>query len=266
MDKEYLEFAKGIAYYAGKIMKQYFFNENMNIEYKDDRTPVTKADKLINDYLIKQVKEKYPNHGVDGEEAKKITDNKYIWVCDPIDGTSMFTRHIPVSVFSLALVLDGQPIIGVVYDPFLDEMYTAIKDKGAFCNEKPISVNKLKYGEIGSTIDYYTWNKAKYDTLEIIKQIRGDFKISQLGSVAHASMLVANGKISGVIFPGTSHGNCDIAASKLIVEEAGGKVTNFKGESQRYDEDIDGALITNSIIHNEIAQVVNKTLIKSRRN
>lgn len=260
MNKEYLEFAQEIAYYAGEIMKKYFFNGDMNIEYKEDRTPVTMADKIINDYLIDQVNKKYPNHGVEGEEAKKENDNKYVWVCDPIDGTSMFTRHIPISVFSLALVIDGQPVVAVVYDPFLDEMYTAIKGNGAFCNGKPISVNKLKYGEIGSTIDYYMWNKAKYDTLEIIKLIRGDFKISQLGSVSHAAMLVANGKISGVIFPGTSHGHCDIAASKLIVEEAGGKVTNFNGNEQRYDKDIDGAIITNGEIHEEIIKVLYKSL------
>lgn len=254
--EEYLSFAKEIAYYAGDIIKKYFYKE-MDIEYKEDKTPVTIADKLINNYLIEKVKESYPMHSVDGEEAKLKNKSKYVWVCDPIDGTSMFTRHIPVAVFSLALVYDGSPIVAAVYDPFLDEMYTAIKDKGARCNNKPIHVNNKKYGSLGSSIDYCMWNGAKYDILEILKEIRKDFKTSCLGSVAHASMLVANGRISGEIFPGTKHANCDLAASALIVEEAGGIVTNFKGEKQRYDTDLDGAVITNGVIHKKLIKIIN---------
>ena len=177
----------------------------------------------------------------------------------------MFTYHIPVAVFSLVLVLDGQPIIGVVYDPFLDEIYTAIKGKGAYCNNKKISVNDKKFGELGCTIDYCMWYSAKYDTLKIIEEIRKDVHTCQIGSVAHACMLVATGKISGEIFPAVNHGHCDITASKLIVEEAGGKVTNFHNQSQRYDQDIDGAIITNGIIHEDLFKVINKSISNNKK-
>ena len=249
--EEYLEFAKSIALYAGKIMKDYF-NSDMNIEFKSDKTPVTDADKMINHYLIEQVKNSYPLHGVYGEEEAYNKDNNKLWVCDPIDGTSGFTRHIPISVFSLAYVEDGIPLVGVVYDPYLDEMYTAIKGKGAYCNGKPISVNNLDYGEIGCSVDYCMWNHAKYDTLEIVKAIRSNVKTCQVGSVAHACMLVASGKISAEIFPGTKHANCDMAASKLIVEEAGGLVTDFHGNEQDYSKDLDGALASNGKIHKQL--------------
>ena len=255
--ENYLSFAKEIAYYAGNIIKEYF-NKEINIEYKEDKTPVTLADQKINNYLIEKVKECYPNHSVDGEEAKLENQSDYIWVCDPIDGTSMFTRHVPICVFSLALVHNGNPIIGVVYDPFLDEMYHAIKGKGAFCNDKQIHVNNKKYGDLGSSIDYCMWDSAKYDILDYLKEFRKNFKTPSLGSVAHASMLVASGKISGEIFPGTKHANCDLAASALIVEEAGGMVTNFNGKKQRYDKDLDGALITNGIIHEKIIKLIKK--------
>lgn len=247
--EEYLNFAINIANYAGKVMKEYFFEKENTIEFKEDRTPVTYADKVINNYLIDMVKKTYPNHSVDGEEAKLLNNSKYIWVCDPIDGTSMYTRHVPISTFSLALVIDGDPVVGVVYDPFLDDMYTAIKGKGAYCNNKKIHVNNKKYGELGTSVDVCMWNNAKYDTIEIMKEIRKDVKTCQVGSIAHASMLVARGTISAAIFPGTEHGHCDIAASKLIVEEAGGIVTNFKGEEQRYDRDIDGGVLTNKEIN-----------------
>lgn len=247
--EEYLEFAISIAKHAGSIMREYFFEKENKIEFKEDRTPVTYADKLINNYLIEKVREKYPSHGVDGEEEKELNNNKYIWVCDPIDGTSMYTRHVPVSTFSLALVTNGEPVVGVVYDPFLDEMYTAIKGKGAYCNGKEIHVNNKKYDELGMSVDVCMWNNAKYDTLDIMREIRSHGKTCQVGSVAHAFMLVARGTISGAIFPGTAHGHCDIAASKLIVEEAGGIVTSFKGKEQRYDKDIDGAVATNKKIN-----------------
>jgi fructose-1,6-bisphosphatase/inositol monophosphatase family enzyme len=164
----------------------------------------------------------------------------------------MFTRHLPVSVFSLALVVDGEPMVGVVYDPFLDEMYTAIKGQGAYCNDKKISVNNKKMGELGCSVDYCMWGSAKYDTLEIIKEIRNVVKTGSTGSVAHGCMLVATGRVSGEIFPGTSHGECDIAASKLIVEEAGGVTSNFHGENQRYDEDIDGFIAANKEVYDEL--------------
>ena len=115
---EYLEFAKNIAKHAGKVMLKYFNQEN-GASYKGDKTIVTLADTEINSYLISQVKEKYPSHAVDGEE-EQFGDSKYKWVCDPVDGTAMYARHIPVAVFSLALVIDGESIVGLVYDPFQD--------------------------------------------------------------------------------------------------------------------------------------------------
>ncbi|MBR4178547.1 MAG: inositol monophosphatase [Bacilli bacterium] len=257
---DYLEFAKGIAYYAGDLMKKYF-DGDIKIEFKSDKTPVTEADKIINHYLIEKVKTTYPEHGVYGEEETFNKDNNRLWVCDPIDGTSGFTRHVPISVFSLAYVEKGVPLVGVVYNPFLDEMYTAIKGEGAFCNGKSIHVNNLDYGDIGCSVDYCMWNHAKYDTLDIVRLIRKNVKTCQVGSVAHACMLVASGKISAEIFPGTTHANCDMAASKLIVEEAGGLVTDFHGNEQDYSKDLDGALASNKVIHQKLLLKMKETYL-----
>lgn len=125
MKQEYLEFAKDIAIYAGKIMNKYF-NKNNDVNYKENKTIVTKADTEINNYLIEQVKEKYPTHCVDGEE-EQFGNSDYVWVCDPVDGTAMYARSIPVATFSLALVVDGNPEVAVVYDPFIGNLYTSIK-------------------------------------------------------------------------------------------------------------------------------------------
>lgn len=89
--EEYLEFAKDIAYQAGKIMLKYF-NQNNGASYKGDKTIVTLADTEINSYLIEKVKEHYPTHAVDGEEEQSGKSN-FVWVCDPVDGTAEISYY-----------------------------------------------------------------------------------------------------------------------------------------------------------------------------
>ena len=255
--EEYLDFAIEIAKYAGEEIKSKFSSID-SIVFKSDRTPVTEVDKNINHYLIEKVKEKYPGHSVIGEEEVSSNTSDYVWVCDPVDGTGMFTDSIPVCVFSLALVVDGEAKVGVVYDPFLDNMYTAIRGKGAYCNGEEIHVNNKHIGDLGYKVNFEMWNSAKYDTIKIAYDMLSKVRVSSIGSVARSCMAIASGKFSCDLFPGVDHGNCDIAASSLIVEEAGGKVTDFHGNTQRYDKDINGAIISNGISHNEVLEYVKK--------
>ena len=111
---KYLAFAKEVALEAGEIMLKYF-DSNNGASYKGDRTIVTLADKDINTYLISRVREEFPTHAVDGEE-EQFGESDHVWVCDPVDGTAMYARHVPVAVFSLALVVDGVSQLGVIYD------------------------------------------------------------------------------------------------------------------------------------------------------
>ncbi len=254
--EEYLEFAKEIAKEAGRIMLKYFEEDNGS-DYKNDNTIVTKADTEINHYLIDKVKEKYPSHSVDGEEAQ-FGKSDYVWVCDPVDGTAMYARHIPVAVFSLALVINGEPQLGVIYDPFTDSLYTATKGKGAFKNNCPIHVNNLDLDDMKSISNFDIWPDVEYDIFSVIKQLGQKTHFVGIGSVSRACMCVATGEFNLVIFPGTEHKNCDIAAAKIIVEEAGGKVTDLFGNEQRYDTDINGAIISNGIVHEEAVNAIKK--------
>lgn len=254
--EEYLEFAKEIANEAGKIMLKYFNMEN-GASYKGDRTIVTLADKEINSYLIKRVKEKYPEHSVDGEE-EQFGNSKCVWVCDPVDGTAMYARHIPVAVFSLALVIDGKPVVGVVLDPFTSNLYYAMQGKGAYKNNEKISVNDYKLDDMRSVSNFDMWSGAEYNVYEVIKELGQKSYFVSVGSVIRACMCVASGDFNLAIFPGTVRKNCDIAAAKIIVEEAGGKVTDFFGQEQRYDKDINGAIISNGIVHNEVIEQIKK--------
>ena len=255
---EYLEFAKEIAYEAGKIITKYFYEDNGE-KYKYDQTIVTKADTEINQLLIDRVKEKYPNHSVDGEE-EQFGKSDYVWVCDPVDGTAMYARHVPVAVFSLALVIDGVSTVGVVYDAFTDNLYYAAKGKGAYKNDLKIAVNNIELTDMRSIANMDMWPTADYNLYDVIKELGKKTYFVSLGSIIRACMCVANGDFNLAIFPGTKHKNCDIAAVKVIVEEAGGKVTDLFGNEQRYDRDINGAIISNSVVHDEVTKVLIKNL------
>ncbi|MBE6144102.1 MAG: inositol monophosphatase [Firmicutes bacterium] len=258
MKQEYLEFAKDIAYKAGEIMIKYFKGDN-EASYKFDQTIVTKADTEINKYLIKRVKEAFPTHSVDGEE-EQFGKSDYVWVCDPVDGTAMYARHIPVAVFSLALVVDGSSTIGVVYDPFTNSMYSAIKGQGAYKNGEKIRVNDIALDDMKSVSNFDMWPEAEYNLYDSIKELGKKTYFIGIGSVIRACMCVANGDFNLAIFPGTKHKNCDIAAAKVIVEEAGGKVTDLFGNEQRYDTDINGAIISNGHVHDEVVAVLKTSL------
>lgn len=261
--EEYLEFAKDIANYAGKVMLKYF-NQNNGASYKGDKTIVTLADTEINSYLIKQVKQKYPSHSVDGEE-EQFGKSDYIWVCDPVDGTAMYARHIPVAVFSLALVVEGKSVLGVVFDPFTNSLYSAIKGKGAYKNGEKITINNYELDDMKAVCHYDVWPEAEYDIFNVLQELGEKTYFVGLGSIIRACMCVATGDFCLAIFPGTKHKNCDIAAVKIIVEEAGGTVTDLFGNEQRYDESINGAIISNGKVHNEVVETIKKYL-KDRRN
>lgn len=264
MENEYLEFAKDIAKEAGKIMLKYFNIDN-GASYKGDKTIVTLADKEINTYLIKKVKEKYPTHSVDGEE-EQFGKSDYVWVCDPVDGTEMYAKHIPVAVFSLALVVNGISKIGVVYDVFTDTVYSAVKGEGAFKNEEKITVNDFLLDDMRSVSNFDMWSNADYNLYDVIKIIGKETYFVSIGSVIRACMCVASGEFNLAIFPGTKHKNCDIAAVKVIVEEVGGKVTDLFGNEQRYDESINGAVVSNEKVHSEVVEIVKKYLENKKVN
>ena len=263
MYNNYLEFAKDIAYKAKDIMLKYFNSDNSE-SYKEDNTIVTLADKEINDLLIKEVKEVFPNHSVDGEE-ESCGNSNYVWVCDPIDGTAMYSRGIPVAVFSLALTIDGNPVVGVVYDPFNDNMYYATQGSGAYKNNNKIHVSNIDLSDKRSVAHYDMHPSFDYNIFDVIKELGNKSYFVSIGSIIRASMCIAEGNFTLAIFPGIIHKNCDIAAVKIIVSEAGGVVTDLFGNEQRYDKSINGALISNGIMHDEVVELIKKYLADKNR-
>lgn len=231
------------------------FHSDVAHREKDDKTIVTIADEEINQLVIDEVEKAYPEHSVFGEEASNDKKHTYAWVCDPIDGTVPYAKGLPVSVFSLALVKDGTPLVGVVYDPFMKRLYSAIKDAGAFLNDAPISVSNTGL-ERHAIINVEWWPEAEYDIDTACHKISLHTKayVLHLGTVIDAACYVAAGRYEACVFAGTKGKNVDIAAVKVIVEEAGGKVTDLFGNEQRYDGDIKGAIVSNGVVHDQLVQ------------
>lgn len=255
--EEYLEFAKKLAKDAEEIALHYFSFETENI-WKEDNTPLTKADTEINDLVIQRVNETYPEHSIYGEEKSERKDgSRYIWVCDPIDGTMPFSNGLPLFTFSLALVdqSNGLPVLGVVNDPVMKNMYWAVKGGGAYRNGEKISV--AQHADLKNTylITEASGRMVGFSNLPLMKELSEKrCAVMRFLSFIYGGIQVANGKfIGGVFYNPYAH---DVATLKIIVEEAGGKVTDLNGEERRYDEDGIGCIVSNGILHDELLKIV----------
>lgn len=250
----HLATAKLLAKEAGDIMLKYFNSAAANPTLKSDRTVVTKADTEINDLVIKVLAEKTPAYSVWGEEQSSIkNDSEYTWVCDPVDGTQPFSKVIPISTFSLALVdKTGQSVLGVVYDPFQNRLYEALLGHGAKLNGNEIHVSEANTLD-GAYIDQELWiNHEEEISFNDPKDLfnKAGAKVTTLCSAIITGCFVSQGSYDAMLF-GQGKPE-DIAALSVIVSEAGGKVTDLFGNAQRYDTNIRGAIVSNGAIHNEI--------------
>lgn len=252
-----LEIAKKLAKEAGEIMLGYFNSAASNPTVKSDRTIVTKADTEINTRVIEVLTQKTPGYSIWGEEESSIIEGaKYTWVCDPVDGTMPFSKAIPISTFSLALVDEnGVSVVGVIYDPFQNRLFEAVKGMGTYLNGAKISVSNKAELE-GAYIDEELWiNHEEEITFDNPKDLlnKAGAKVTTQCSAVIMGCFVAKGDYEAMLF-GQGKPE-DIAALAVIVTEAGGKVTDLFGNEQRYDTNIKGAIVSNGLLHDELCEV-----------
>jgi len=257
---EYKDFALETAKKAGKIIKANF-SLGMKKEWKDNKTPITETDLAINKLLVESVNREFPNHGIMAEESESEKENaEYLWVCDPVDGTLPFSHGIPICTFSLALVKDGKSILGVAYDPFLERIFYAEKNQGAFMNNRQIAVSQARNLQ-HQVIDTEFSGNAPYRYPNLAESLEKEgARALSLYSVVYSGTLVASGELIGAMYP-VNH-SYDVAAIKIIVEEAGGKVTDLFGNESDYSRDIKGAIISNGYVHDYLLQKVQENLEK----
>lgn len=248
--KHLLDFAVSVARDAGEIMCKYFALTDKHIETKQDSSPVTIADKEINQLLIDRVRQTFPDHGVLGEEQSYNADRKELWVCDPIDGTVGFILGVPTAMLSLAYVVDGRPVVAVMYEPLLNKLFTATKGEGAWLNGQLLQVSNtdtLHKAHVGITASVHQMFVREKFCKALLAE---ETYLHTIPGNVFKGGLVAQGRLDGFIFPGRSAH--DIAAEKLIIEEAGGMVTDLDGNEQRYDGEIRGAILSNGRIHTDL--------------
>ncbi len=253
---EYKDFAVALAREAGAIMRKHF-GIHIAVESKADGAPLTIADTTINQLVMDRISTTYPDFGIITEEAPEVkTNSLYTWVCDPLDGTLPFSCGIPVFTFSLALCENGTPIVGVVYDPMMDRLFTAEKGKGAWLNEKTkLEVSKLPFS--GSIASVASLTMGPYGN-----NLKSKYKLwaPHFYSFVASAMQVALGNFTAARFDWTTP--WDGAAVAIIVREAGGRVTNDEGKDQRYDRPILGVVATNGVVHDEVLALIREYAVR----
>lgn len=245
-----LEVAKDIARQAGNMMLHYFDGEQKR-EIKDDGTPVTIADKMINSMAIKEILKVFPDDGVVGEEeSSSDISGQRLWFCDPIDGTKPFTWGVPTAVFSLGLVIDNKPILGVVYDPFLNNLFTGITGHGSYLNDNKLQVSKddLTTGLVAATGSIERMVKSPPTYLTNL--VDSGVQMACFSGGIYKSTLVARGRLAGYIEAKVSPH--DIAAIDVIVTEAGGRVTTIDGQLLDYRQGFNSAIVSNGVVHDKL--------------
>ncbi len=216
---------------AGKLHLSYFRGNNLDIRTKSNvYDVVTRADKEAEAFLIHEIGKNFPEHAVLGEESGEHTGlADYRWVIDPLDGTNNFSQGLPVFTVSIGLQYKKETVLGVVYAPYFDELYTAVKGKGAFLNAAPIHVsvkNDLGHSVLGTGFPYdkdINPDNNAANLAAILPHLRG---IRRMGSAAYDLCCTAAGWLDGYWELGLSL--WDMCAGALIVEEAGGCVVTFR--------------------------------------
>ncbi len=251
---EFLEITEQAIYNAGKIALK-FEKKKIKTWYKSQNQPVTEADIEINDYLKNFFKTKTPDFGWLSEES--VDDNSrysknYFWCLDPIDGTRSFINGKPEYTISLALMLNSSPIFGIIYNPKTNEMFSAKKKLGAFCNKQRISVENKEFNKSNIAL-----SNSEYKIIEKYERLK-NLKVIKMGSIAYKIALVAKGEVD-IAISFTKKNDWDLAAATIILEEAGGILSLINGEQINYntkDLNIASVVASNKINHKNLVSKI----------
>ncbi|NBQ17761.1 inositol monophosphatase [bacterium] len=228
---------------AGDILLTYFNKNNLERFDKPDGSFATQADLESEKFLIAKLHELVPEAGFFTEETGiKNGNNEYLWVIDPLDGTTNFAQGLPYFCISIALTKNNIPVVGVVYNPLLQEFFYALKGAGAFLitpitqtthqkvniNHQTLNLNNHKSLKNSVILFSVPYKKNMHFFDEITSIAHQAYSVRTLGAAALDQAYVAAGRGDAVVMQGLSW--WDVAAGMLLITEAGGIVTDFKGE------------------------------------
>ena len=236
--RELLATAEQVARAAGRVLEEFQARaERPETLFKGRRELVTAADKAAERTVVQALLERHPDHGVLAEEGVLTPQGQasragdFLWIVDPLDGTTNFVHRIPFYCVAVALAWRGTPVLGVVHAPALDRTYTAARGTGAFCNGRPIRVTAtadLRHALLATGFSYDR-NEPGHDTNQerLGRALLECRDLRRLGSAELDLCLVADGAFDGYwelyLQP------YDVAAGAVVVREAGGRVTDLNG-------------------------------------
>jgi myo-inositol-1(or 4)-monophosphatase len=254
---ELLEVAKSSALLGGKILFE-GFQKAKTITYKSGvHNIVTEYDIASEKAIIGFIKERFPEHEFLAEESGgddlEASIDAVRWIIDPLDGTVNFAHGIPIFSVSIGAEYRGEIVAGAIYQPILGELFYASKGNGAFMNDEIISVSDC--GELNKSIlvtgfPYNVHINPDHTMTHFNELVNRGIPIRRLGSAAVDMAYVANGRFDGFWEVGLSP--WDVAAGCIIIQEAGGSVTNYKGEPFSLADNT--LLCTNGMIHQEFVE------------
>ena len=252
--EEFLKFANLLADDASKTSMHYFRNK-IEIEIKDDESPVTLADKETEQVIRERIRKEYPKHGILGEEYEnEKTDSEFTWVIDPIDGTRSYIAGHKDFGNLIALLHNEKPVLGIINCPAHNERWIGIKDKKTKCNGRNVStseVNKIKDAYLFTSGLYFEEPQIRKG-LELLKK---QSRYYRLGGDCYMYGMLASGLID-IVLEDTLKVH-DYMALVNVIEGAGGIITDKFGKDISLDSD--GSLIASSSksLHNEIVKLIN---------
>ena len=258
MFNEELIAAKVAARNAGKILMKYYKSEDNEVKMKGIDNPVTIADKEADKYLSDFLIGEFPNYGWLSEETVDTEErliNNRVWIVDPLDGTKEFIKGIPHFSVSIAMVYNGRPVVGVIYNPATDEMFSCQKSKGVYLNGQKVSTSqKTNLFDASIAVSRSELKRNEWEPY------KNDFKsINPIGSVAYKLALVSSGNYD--IFTTIAPKNeWDICAGDCLVSEAGGVLKTINDKKIIYNQKktlvTDTIIATNSVLFEGVSDLL----------
>ena len=240
---------------AGRLLKA-MSHGDLRVEYKGEIDLVTQADRAGEGLVVKMLRRSFPGDDIITEETNQDrTQSDRRWIIDPLDGTTNYAHRFPFWCVSIAFEFKGQVVLGAIYNPNLNELFTAQKGKGAWLNEEKIKVSSqahLKKSLLATGFPYDV-HYSKQDNLDNFRKfIKRAQAVRRPGSAALDLAYVACGRFDG--FWEMKLKTWDMAAASLMVTEAGGKLSGFKG--QKFSIYVPECLATNGKIHRAMTDVL----------
>ena len=256
----FLEIATLAAQAGGAVLKSYVGNLRDIQEKGRSGDLVTEADKASEAEILAVLERHVPEHRILTEESGELgdTNSSYLWAIDPLDGTTNFAHQYPFFSVSIGLLIEGVPQVGVIYDPFHDELFEAAKGLGATCNHRLISVSKIDNLAQSLLVTGFAYDRREtpdnnYAEFAYLTHLTQGVRRSGAASIDLAH--TACGRLDGYWERGLSP--WDMAAGIVLVEEAGGKVTAY--DSSLFEMRSGRILATNGYLHEPLSQALMKT-------